>query len=161
MNLSGQKRQAFSGLSLQQHLGFKLRTQCPLYIGKQVLPLCFLFSPEWRIDIASWVPLQILFMRQFCAFEAGNIEKHWLLRKNVPEGYESPLELDAMLDVNEGRSGPLLILLSKSTLNITEHGETQLLYWFDEFKLDPCCSYSLWNCQQAIFTLSSMILNSE
>lgn len=26
---------------------------------------------------------------------------------------------------------------------ITEYGEIQLLDWYDEYKLDPCCSYSL------------------
>lgn len=82
-------------------------------------------------------------MREFSALEDRHTEKHRLLGQNIPEGYESPLELDAMLDVNEERSGPLLILPSKSTLDITEYRETQLLYWFDECKLDPCCSYSL------------------
>lgn len=58
-------------------------------------------------------------------------------------GYENPLELDIMLDLNEGKSGPLLILLSKSTLDVTDFGETQLLYWFDEYDPVTCCSYHL------------------
>lgn len=64
------------------------------------------------------------------------IEKHWLLSKNAQEGYENTLELNAILDVNE-RSGHLLILSGKVCWISPSMWATQLLYLFEECKLDP------------------------